>query len=548
MKHVGPPPALTTHTSDKSMQLKKLRTPALVAIILVPLLAGGFMIQDRAAQGSARLFGEVLSIISTRYVDSVGAGDLYEKAARGLLAELNDPYTELFEPKEFESFNTRTGGRYGGVGMQIEEPQPGRVTVSRVFPNTPAEAAGIREGDRIIGVDTMSARGWSMSQVSEKLQGTPGTRVVARFERPGIADAIVVNFTRAEIKIPAVPYSLMLDGIGYVPLQTFNEFSTEELRAAVEKFAREGARGAVLDLRGNPGGILDQALAVSNIFLKGGQEIASVRGRAVRADVYYADSAQTLAPDIPLVVLIDGFSASASEIVAGALQDHDRAVVVGTTSFGKGLVQMLFRLDGGYALKMTTAKWFTPSGRSIQKDRSATAGVVADVTPDSLETDSVKHSRPAFKSDAGRTVYGGGAITPDLIVASDTISTAEQEFFKAIASKNQDVYVTLSDYALELKNNVRSGFTVERAWRDELYRRLQAAGVSVERRVYDGATRSIDRLMTNRVARLAFGDSTAKRMALRDDAQLNRALDLLRRARTQKDLFEQVPAVRAGGQ
>jgi carboxyl-terminal processing protease len=526
------------------MQLRKLRKFARISLVAVPLLASGFIMQDRATQGSARLFGEVLQLVSVRYVDSVTAGELYEKAARGLLAELNDPYTELFAPKDFDAFSTSTGGRYGGVGMQIEEPLKGRVTVSRVFPNTPAEQAGIREGDRIVAVDTQSARGWSMSQVSEKLKGTPGTRVVAKFERPGIAEPITVYFTRATIKIPAVPYAIIVDNIGYVPLQTFNEFSTEELRAAVAKFQAAKVRGMVLDLRGNPGGILDQALTVSNVFMKGGQEIASVRGRSVRPEVYYADSAKTLAPDLPLIFLIDGYSASSSEIVAGALQDHDRAVVLGTTSFGKGLVQMLFPLDGGYALKMTTAKWFTPSGRSIQKERVMVDGIPMEVMPDSLETDSVRHSRPEFKSDGGRTIYGGGAITPDVIVSPDTITTPEQEFFRQIAPKSSDVYLTLSDYSLELKESARAGFRVERAWRDEFYRRLGAAGVALDRKVYDAAAPSVDRLLMNRVARLAFGDSTAKRMALRDDSQLSAALDMLRRAGSQKDLLAAATQVR----
>jgi carboxyl-terminal processing protease len=380
-----------------------------------------------------------------------------------------------------------------------------------------------------------------MSQVSEKLQGTPGTRVIAKFERPGIADLITVHFTRAMIKIPAVPYAITVDNVGYVPLQQFNEFSTDELREAIDKFTKEKVRGVILDLRGNPGGILEQALTVSNIFMKGGQEIASVRGRGYRPDTYYADSGKTLAPELPLVVLIDGASASASEIVAGALQDHDRALVIGTTSFGKGLVQMLFQLDGGYALKMTTAKWFTPSGRSIQKNRTVVNGVMVELLPDSLESDTVKRNRPVFKSDGGRTVYGGGAITPDIIVRSDTITTPEQEFFRIIAPKNQEVYVALSDYALELKDKVKPGFVVDRTWRDELYRRLVAAGVQLDRKVYDSATPSIDRLLTNRVARLAFGDSTAKRMALKDDAQLERAIAVLKQANSQKELFAIVP-------
>jgi carboxyl-terminal processing protease len=513
---------------------------AAIGLLIVPLFVGGFMLQDRSQRESVRLFSEVMQLVSGRFVDTVTQADLYEKAARGLLAELNDPYTELLSPKELEGFTQRTGGRYGGVGMQIEMQevpgQGGRVTVARVFPHTPAEAAGIREGDRIIGVDTASTRGWKLDQVSGALLGTPGTRVRARFERPGVPEPIEVNFTRAIVKIPAVPYSITFDGIGYVPLQQFNEFATEELEAALRKFQREGARGVVLDLRGNPGGILEQSLSVSNLFLNNGSEIASVRGRGF-PDETYAARGRAVAATIPMVVLTDGYSASASEIVAGALQDHDRALIIGTTTFGKGLVQTVFPLDGGYALKMTTAKWFTPSGRSIQKDRTTVDGVAMEYSPDSLETDSVKADRPEFQSKGGRTIFGGGAITPDIIVRPDTISSREQEFLRSIAPSNQQVYVTLSDYALQLKGSVQPNFTVTQEWRDEFYRRLQSAGVEVDRALYADASPTINRLLENRVARYAFGDSTAKRMSLEDDAQLRRALEVLGASRTQADLF-----------
>jgi carboxyl-terminal processing protease len=505
-------------------------------VVLVPLLAGGFMLQERATRDGARLFDQVLMLVSDRFVDTLATGALYEKAARGLVEELKDPYTELLSPKELSDFSRATNGNYGGVGMLIEEVQ-GQINISKVFPHTPAEEAGIQEGDRIVQVDTASVRGWKLSKVSETLIGEPGTKVWVTFARPGVAEPIKVRFTRAVIHVPAVPYAIMLDGkIGYVPLQRFSETASQEVEASIRRLVREGARGIVFDLRGNGGGILDQAISVSNIFLPAGEEVASVRGRNTRPQVYVTDEKPAI-PATPVIVLTDGGSASASEIVAGALQDHDRALILGTTSFGKGLVQTLFPLDGGYALKITTAKWYTPSGRSIQKERKLVDGQLVEIVPDSMETDSVKKSRPVFKSDAGRTVYGGGAITPDVIIPEDTITSTEQQFVKAIAPKIQIVYGTLSAFAMELKPRVARDFRVEPAWRDEFFRRLDSAGVDVQRAQYDSAARYVDRLLEQRITRVAFGDSTAKRRDLPYDAPLRKALDLFDRVESQRDLF-----------
>jgi carboxyl-terminal processing protease len=517
--------------------MRSSRTAVLAAILLVPVGVGAFALQDRGTQNGGRLFGQVLDLVSSRYVDSVDAADLYEKAARGLVAQLQDPYSELYSPKQLTQFNTQTAGRYGGLGMRIEE-QPGKgVTIVQVFHGTPAEQAGIREGDLIVGIDTLSTRGWSSRRVADSLTGTPGTKVSVSFARPNVPDPIKATFTRAIIRVPAVPYAIQFDGkIGYLPVTGFNETSTQEVAQAVRKLQSEGAKGLILDLRGNPGGFLEQALSMTNLFLGEGQEIASVRGRNVEAQTYTARE-RPIAPTIPLVILADQYSASASEIVAGALQDHDRAVIIGTTSFGKGLVQSLFNLDGGYALKITTGKWYTPSGRSIQKERKLNAdGQLVEVHPDSEKPD-FKSKRPVYKSDAGRVVYGGGAITPDLIVQPDTFSTAEQEFRKATAAKSPEIYTALYDYAYELKSKVSPDFTVPPAWREELYQRLKKKGVEIDKKLYDGASRYLDRQLEYRVARLAFGDSTAKRRELPDDVQLKRAIELLNKGQSQKELF-----------
>lgn len=510
---------------------------AAAGIVALPLVAGGFLLQSRQVRDGARLFDQVLGYVSDRFVDTLDTGTLYEKAARGLVHELKDPYTVLMSPKELQSFQRTTGGRYGGVGMQIED-QQGLITVSRVFPNTPAENAGILEGDKIVQIDTQSTRGWKLQQVSNTLIGTPGTKVNVKFARPGVTEPIQVRFTRAVIHIPAVPYALMLDNkVGYIPLQQFNETATTEVQRALKRLTAEGARSLVLDLRGNPGGYFDQSQTVSNLFLKPGLEIVSVRGRATEPQTYVSKD-EPVAPTIPVVILTDGGTASASEIVAGALQDHDRALIVGTTSFGKGLVQSVFNLDGGYAIKMTTAKWFTPVGRSIQKERKLLpSGEFVEVHPDSLESDSARKARPAYRSDAGRIVYGGGAITPDIIVKPDTLTTPEQALAKALAPKAQEAYVTLSSYALELKPTVTRSFTVKPEWRGEFYTRLRAAGIQIDRAQYDAGSAYIDRLLDRRVSRLAFGDSTAKRREIPDDVQLRRALEILERAPTQQELF-----------
>jgi carboxyl-terminal processing protease len=519
--------------------MSRSRRAAVAAILVaVPVIAGGFVWQNREARDGAMLFDQVLRRVSERFVDTVDATALYEKAARGLVTQLNDPYTVLFTPKEFAAFTQGTNGRYAGVGMQIEDIR-GNVTVARVFPNSPAAGAGIAEGDRIVMIDSASTRGWILDSVSSKLKGEPGTKVRVRFSRPGVTDPINVTFSRATIHIPAVPFVTMMDGgIGYIPVQGFNETSSAETIAGLQRLQSEGMKGLVLDLRGNPGGILEEAFVMSNLFLPKGKEILSYRGRAEMNQQFVAQE-EPMQPNVPLVVLVDDGSASASEIVAGALQDHDRAVIIGTTSFGKGLVQSLYRLDGGYALKMTTAKWFTPSGRSIQRPRKFVNGrFVEDEAPDSLESDSARKARPAFRSDAGRVIYGGGGITPDITVRPDTLTSAEQKAGRQIAGKVQEAFQVLAVYAEELRPQVRStNFVVTPAWRSEFYRRLVAAKVPVDSATYFAAPSYFDRLLGDRVAKAAFGDSTVAKRRFAEDTQLQRAFALLRRGGTQRDLF-----------
>ena len=510
-----------------------------VAVLSLPFVASGFLLQSRQARGGAVLLDQVLGLVSERFVDTLPEDAMYEKAARGLVRELNDPYSELLSPRESKQFSTRTDGRYGGLGMTIE-PRDNQISVVNVFPNTPAERAGVREGDRIIQVDTMSTRGWTTQKTSDVLTGPPGTKVRVKFARPGVADPIETEFTRAIILVPAVPFAIMFGNVGYIPLLTYNEHATADLEAAIKRLQAAGAKGVILDVRGNPGGRLEQSLSISNLFLRQGLELASMRYRSGENQVYNARVAPAL-PTTPLIVLTDERAASASEIGAGALQDHDRAVVVGQTTFGKGLVQSVYPLEGGYHLKLTTAKWFTPSGRSIQKERKFIDGqFVEDTTSDSLETDASKKSRPMYRSDAGRPVYGGGGITPDVIVQDDTLLTAEQTLLKALAPKASEFETAIRDYALELSRKVPASFQPEPAWNAELKRRIQSRGVEVDDAQWQGGSRYITQRLEYFVTRYAQGDSAATRRRLKYDAPLRKALDMMNKGQNQKDLFAMV--------
>jgi carboxyl-terminal processing protease len=514
--------------------MRSSRKLAVIAVVALPIVAGGFVLQARATREGTLLLEQVLELVSRRFVDSLPQGAMYEKAARGLVRELNDPYTELLSPKERTTFDRRTGGRYGGLGMSIEQ-RDGNVVVARVFPNTPAEKTGVREGDRLVKVDTASALKWSTQQASDALTGTPGTKVRATFSRPGVAQPLDFEFTRAIVNVPAVPFTLVFGTVGYVPLQSFNENAASDLEAAVRDLQTRGAKGVILDLRRNPGGILEQSLLVSNLFLRPGLEIASVRGRNGE-NQSYASRGVPPQPSVPMIVLTDEGSASASEIVAGALQDHDRAVVVGQTTFGKGLVQSVYPLDGGYALKLTTAKWYTPSGRSIQRPRTFVDGRFVEEAVDSAETEASKKARPAFKSDAGRTIYGGGGITPDVIIQDDTIATGDQQLARQLAPR-QEFYTLLLDYALELSKKAKPDFKPLPEWRQEVRARAEARKLNVDAKYWDAGSAWLDRQLEHWVARYAFGDSAAARREVAIDAPLRKAIDMMSKSQNQKELF-----------
>jgi carboxyl-terminal processing protease len=346
--------------------------------------------------------------------------------------------------KDFEEFRISAFGDYGGIGAQIAV-QEGFVTVVAALPHTPAERAGLRPGDRIVTIDGCATAGWTSEQAVGALRGPKASPVSLSITHLGSPEPVEYRIVRDEIRLQSVPYAFMLDeSTGYARLTAFNETTTQELQAALADLRSQGMSRFVLDLRGNPGGLLDQGAAVTDLFLPQGQAIVETRYRDPRENETYRATAGVIgAGELPMIVLIDEYSASAAEIVAGALQDHDRALVLGAPSFGKGSTQQLFRLTGGNFLKITTGLWYTPSGRSIQK--TASAGTKRSEASRSAAADTAT----IYRSDTGRTMRGGGGIAPDRLAAPDTITLAERAFLTQAAKGGGVFNEVLFRFAVE---------------------------------------------------------------------------------------------------
>jgi carboxyl-terminal processing protease len=334
---------------------------------------------------------------------------------------------------------------------------------------------------------------------------------------------------------------MMLDEkVGYIALSPVSESSTREVAAAIDTLLKQGMKSLIFDLRGNPGGLLDQGVAVSDLFLDPGKAIVETRGRAPGSSHEYSDTKPQSWPRLPVVVIVNGGSASAAEIIAGALQDHDRAVLVGTPTFGKGLVQSFWRLTPETGLKLTTARWYTPSGRTIQRVTRTEAEQEAQVIAAQRGQDSKPDTTLAFKTDAGRTVYGGGGIRPDIYVIADTFTTGERTFIRALGEKIPVYRDALTSYAIELKEGNRlanQNFTVTEGMVDEIVRRIRAKGAELPDSVVAGARTLLQQELGYEAARYVFGRSAEFRRRVADDQQVKRALSLAQKAKTPQDLL-----------
>ena len=524
-------------------------------LLLLALLAGGWFLQRGVAQEQnvyfqARLFQEVLDHISDRYVDPVDRSELYDFAIDGMVRSLDDPNSSLLNVSDYENFRIHTEGDYGGVGLEIVS-RDDYITVVSPLPGGPGRRVGIRTGDRLVAVDGESIVGWSTDQAVQVLRGRPGSEVEVTVQRPGVDDPIDFTLERDRIELRSVSFAVLLDGdVGYIPLDMFRETSAREVRAAADSLRDAGARSFILDLRGNAGGVLDQGVGIADLFLDRNAGVVETRGQRRDQVGTLRAPGDDRYPDRPLVVLVDRGSASASEIVAGALQDHDRALVLGTTTFGKGSVQSLFSLTGGNVLKLTTARWYTPRGRSIEwiRDEADEEGEVNGETRPhyaiSLEGQYLPlpdtAGRPTVTSHAGRTLYGGGGIVPDMIVLSDTLDVQEREAVRALMSQGGRYTAGIFNYAVEFLQREGwdlNGFQVTDRDLDLLYERIQEAGATVDRETWTRAARFTRYQLESEIAVQGW-DERERFLRLKDhDAPLTTALDLLRRAEDRASLF-----------
>jgi carboxyl-terminal processing protease len=524
------------------MKIKRtIMAPVLVAV--TAMATGGWFLQrgigqERNIYANARLFEDVMRFVSESFVDDKDPSELYQMAVDGMLEELGDPHTSLMVAKDYERLRLTTQGEYGGIGISIDR-RAGWITVISPLPGTPGMRAGLQAGDQIIEVDGESTREWDTDMAVSKLRGPKGSAVNILVARGGVDQPIPIRIEREEIHIQAVPASYMMDGnVGYVELVSFSESSTTELRDAIRELREQGAKGLILDLRNNPGGLLDQGVTIADLFLSRGQTVVETKGRASNQNQRATARTGDQFPGLPIVILVGPNSASASEIVAGALQDHDRALVLGRTTYGKGSVQSLYPLENNNWLKITTARWYTPVGRSIQKPYGIDAHLVEEDVDDAAPSDTTE--KPAYKTDSGRTVFGGGGIHPDVILSPDTLTVDERMFVQAMQQHFADYVSARLTFAvryLRENPNLQPGFAVTTEMLDRYYDAIRAGGVEVERGLFDGATRWVSNDIGYEITISKWGQEVARQRTNSVDPQVVAAADLLRRASTPESLF-----------
>ncbi len=368
----------------------------------------------------------IIQRLDAIYVDEVDYGKLMEDAINGMLKGL-DPHTSYFSPDEFKNFTSSTKGEFGGLGIQIDK-KGDYITVVSPIQGTPAYRMGIMAGDMIWKVDGEDITGISTENSIKKMRGEVGSKVVITVIRPGVKQPLDFTIERDIIKINSIPYSFKLDnGVGYVRMSQFNANTSTELSESLDALEAEGIKGLIIDLRFNPGGLLSEAINTVNEFVGKGKRVVYTKGRIEYANEDYFTTKDIMRPNYPIVVLINEASASASEIFAGSLQDYDRGLVMGKTSFGKGSVQQLFPLRDGSGIKITTSHYYINSGRCIHKiinDKLLTGKKVTEEEKEDIDKFNHEH---IYKTASGRTVYGGGGVTPDIVVEADTLSRFELE-------------------------------------------------------------------------------------------------------------------------
>jgi carboxyl-terminal processing protease len=468
-------------------------------------------------------YAELITAAGNWGAENTGPDKLVYASIRGMLSRL-DPHTSFLDPEEFSSMEERQRGSYYGLGISIQRRQ-GRVTVISPIEGTPAWKKGLRAGDVITHINGEPIDDWNSNKVVGHLKGPKGTEVTITIRRAGIPEPIVMTIVRAEIPSNSVRYAFLLDqDTGYIHLAEFTHTSAREVASAIENLEKKGMKRLLFDLRGNPGGVLDPALDIADIFLGAHEKIVYTRGRTSSSDHDYFTPGNGPHFSGPLVLLVNRGSASASEIVSGAIQDHDRGLIVGTTTWGKGLVQSVYPLPYGAGLALTTAKYFTPSGRWIQRDYSNYFDYINPDEDSSSEAGEEKSGK-VFYTDAGRPVYAAGGITPDEIVKPAKLSKFVQRL------QAHGVFFNFAVEYLARHGAVSPDFEVTDDLRGHFFDFIQQQGIEASaaaRRDYesDPGRSLIDATIVTEVLNSKFGLESGWRYALKADVQVQKALKL----------------------
>jgi len=528
-----------------------------VAVILGSSLAGGLFGGRALAGGSRlneqlRLYTAMIGAIEDGYADEVKTERLVSASIREMLRSL-DPHSSFFEAKEYGQLQERQKGQYYGLGITVQSVE-GNITVVSPFEGTPAYRLGIRAGDVISKIEETDARGMSIDDAVKRLRGPKGTPVRITIVRQGYDQPLEFTVIRDAIPLHSVPYSFMASkSVGYVRLQDFNETTAcrpgeaadceRELEKALKQLQKSGAASVILDIRDNPGGLLDQAFAVSNLFLKKGQLVVFTRGRTRRDEMNYITETESPFVKVPIVVLTSRHSASASEIVAGAIQDHDRGLIVGETTFGKGLVQTIMPLRNvrGYAVALTTARYYTPSGRSIQRDYGSTALDEYYQPRDRKACD--QGAGEAKLTDAGRKVFGGDGITPDYCVEPEQPTkfvshlvgrgalVGFSRLFESSSGKAQIAGAgTRSDVVSAKVKVIGRDFKVDENVIADFKGYLEDQKIRYTPEEIEANRELLVRALNDEIVHQVFGEAEARRRSIATDPQIRKALELAPKA------------------
>lgn len=492
-----------------------------VILAAVVLFGGRWLSYSQGSKSNIRQdldrFSNTLRLVIQNHAEEPDSRELIEASIDGMLNSL-DAHSQLLDPDEYKELMVGTRGKYGGLGIQITI-RDKILTVVSPLKSTPAERIGIQAGDRIVKIEDKSTEGITLKEAVKKLRGEPGTDVTITIERDGLEDLVPYTITREIIKIDNIPfYDMVGDDVGYILLANFSNNAGKNLEDVVQELTERGADKLILDIRNNHGGLLKEAVSVTENFLPSGSAVVSTRGRIAPSNKQFESRGDPSFSEQPLVVLVNGGSASASEILAGAIQDWDRGLVMGDTTFGKGSVQTIFPLDNGYAVKLTTAKYYTPSGRCIHKAEAETTIVEPDSTFYTLGT-------------LQREIVGGGGIIPDLVIKPEKLSDFETELLrKAMLTK------FASQYALA-HPDLPMPINLEPSVLDEFEELLADQEVLYTPEKFEESRDFIMQKIEEELYFKVHGREEAYRVALRNDQLVARAKDLLSQAKSFEDLF-----------